>query len=153
VSFNSVEEILDFAIGNEKKAVAFYQDLSGREEFAAARETYVELAKEEKKHQTMLESFREKPEKLGRYKYKWIPDIKRSNYMVDIEYEKGMTYVDILRLGMKREEKALALYNDLASQTDQDDLIDLFRMLAQEEAKHKAFFETQYDDYMAAQGD
>jgi rubrerythrin len=153
VSFNSVEEILDFAIGNEKKAVAFYQDLSQREDFAAARDTYVQLAKEEKKHQTMLESFKQAPDKLSRYKYKWIPDIKRSNYMVDIEYEKGMTYVDILRLGMKREEKALALYNDLAGQTDRDDLIDLFRVLAQEEAKHKAFFETQYDDYMATQGD
>ena len=73
--------------------------------------------------------------------------------MVDIEYEKGMHYIDILRLAMKREEKALQLYNFLMSKTDDDDFIKLFKLLAQEEAKHKQTLETLYDDFMAEQGD
>jgi rubrerythrin len=73
--------------------------------------------------------------------------------MVDMTYEKGMHYADILRLAMKREEKALALYNELQGKTDKDEYIRLFKILAQEEAKHKKFLETMYDDYMAEQGD
>jgi len=33
--------------------------------------------------------------------------------MVDMIYESGMQYSVALRLAMKREEKALALYNEL----------------------------------------
>jgi rubrerythrin len=73
--------------------------------------------------------------------------------MVDIVYEPGMHYSEILRLAMKREEMALKLYNELQSQTENQDFIKLFQILAQEEAKHKKFLETLYDDFMAQQGD
>ena len=53
----------------------------------------------------------------------------------------------------QREEKALRLYNALATKTDDADCINLFKMLAQEEAKHKQTFETLYDDHMAQLGD
>jgi hypothetical protein len=43
------------------------------------------------------------------YQFKWITDIKRSNYVVDLEYRRGIAYNDILMLAMKREEKALQL--------------------------------------------
>ena len=64
-----------------------------------------------------------------------------------------MHYTDILRLAMKKEEKALKLYNDLMKKTDNEDVIKLFQVLAQEEAKHKGFLEGLFDDYMAEQGD
>jgi rubrerythrin len=79
--------------------------------------------------------------------------MKRSDYLVDIEYQKGMHYEDMLRLAMKKEEKALKLYNELAKKTEREDLITLFKVLSQEEAKHKLALETLYDDYMATQGD
>ena len=70
-----------------------------------------------------------------------------------LEYEKGMQYADILRFAMKREEKALKLYNEMQTKTQDKDYIRLFKILAQEEAKHKQFLEVLYDDYMAEQGD
>jgi rubrerythrin len=54
---------------------------------------------------------------------------------------------------MKREEKALQLYNDLLKEVETDDAKKLFQMLCQEEAKHKLKLETLYDDYMAKMGD
>ena len=101
----------------------------------------------------MLEHFEGSREKIKAYKLKWIPDMKRSDYMVEMKYEKGMHFADILRLAMKREEKALALYNELQRNTDQDEYIKMFKILAQEEAKHKRYLETLYDDFMAEQGD
>jgi rubrerythrin len=153
MNFNSIEEIISYAIEKEKEAAEFYEDVSRQEPFSGARETLEGFAKEERKHQTILENFNDNKEKIAKYKYKWIPDMKRSDYMVDIEYEKGMHYIDILRLAMKREEKALQLYNFLMSKTDDDDFIKLFKLLAQEEAKHKQTLETLYDDFMAEQGD
>ena len=151
MDFNSVEEILNYAIEREKEAVEFYEEISSQEAFSGAKNTFEGFAKEEQKHQTMLEDFSINKEKIAEYKLEWITDIKRSDYLVDIEYEKGMHYTDILRLAMKKEEKALKLYNDLMQKTDNENVIKLFQLLAQEEAKHKGYIEGLYDDYMACQ--
>lgn len=153
MDFNSIEEIINYAIKREKEAVEFYEEISKQEDFSGARETFEGFAKEERKHQAMLEDFSINKEKIAEYKLEWITDIKRSDYLVDIEYEKGMHYTDILRLAMKKEEKALKLYNDLMQKTDNENVMKLFKVLAQEEAKHKGFLEGLYDDYMAEQGD
>jgi len=101
----------------------------------------------------MLQDLESNKEKIAEYQFKWIPDMKRSDYMVDITYEKGMHYTEILRLAMKREEKSLQLYNELATKTDKSEFVNLFKILSQEEAKHKNILETIYDDFMAEQGD
>jgi len=153
MSFKSFEEIIRFAIDKEKEAVGFYEDAGRQEPYSGARNAFLDFAEEEKKHQAMLEGFL-KGETIGAgYQFKWIPDLKRSDYMVDIVYEKGMHYTDILRLAMKREEKSLKLYNELLEKVDKEDLTKVFKMLCQEEAKHKLALETMYDDYMAKQGD
>jgi len=153
MTFGSIGEILAYAIEKEKEAAEFYEEVSEKERFAGAKEMFKEFAAEERKHQALLENYEGNKEKLAEYKLEWIPDIKRSDYMVDIVYEPGMHYSEILRLAMKREEMALKLYNELQGQTDNQDFIKLFQILAQEEAKHKKFLETLYDDFMAQQGD
>ncbi len=153
MNFESIEEILTFAIEKEREAADFYQEVARQESFAGAKKTFLEFAAEERKHQAMLEDFEGSREKIEAYKLKWVPDIKRSDYMVEMTYEKGMHFTDILRLAMKREEKALALYNELQRKTDQDEYIKMFKILSQEEAKHKRYLETLYDDFMAEQGD
>ena len=153
MSFKSFEEVIRFAIEKEREAVSFYEEASSFESYAWAKEKFKGFAGEERKHLSLLEGFLKGEKSVSDYKFEWIPDIKRSNYMVDIEYEKGMPYTDALRLAMKREEKALALYNDLQKKVDDEELVNVFKMLAQEEAKHKLALETLYDDYMAKQGD
>jgi rubrerythrin len=153
MNFKSIEDIIDYAVEKEEEAVAFYTEISQKETFSGARQTFEEFAQEEKKHAAMLRDFSADKGKMADYTYEWIPDMKRSDYLVDIEYEPGMHYTEILRLAMKREEQALKLYNELAGKTEADDFIKLFQLLAQEEAKHKRVLETIYDDFMAKQGD
>jgi len=153
MKFESMDDILDFAIEKEREAVVFYTGLSKEETFSSAKSVLKEFADEEKKHEKLLINFKENRESLDDYKFKWIPDLKRSNYTVDIIYEKGMPFTDTLRLAMKREEKALQLYNELVAKTDDESTKKIFKMLCQEEAKHKNILETIYDDYMAKQGD
>ncbi len=151
MEFEKFQDIIDFAIAKEKEAKAFYEEISQMESLSGYRELFQEFAQEEGRHVTLLESLGEKG--IEKYKFKWIPDLKRSNFLVDIEYEKGMAYKDMLHLAIKREEKSLALYNDLQDKADQKEVKNLFKVLCQEEAKHKLKLETLYDDYMAQMGD
>jgi rubrerythrin len=155
MTFENLEAALDFAIEKEKEAVAFYTGLSKEESFSGASKMFEEFAAEEEKHQKMLEEFKSKgvAAAVQGYRFKWISDIKRSDYVTDLEYRPGMGYRDILMLAMKREEKALKLYNDFLSREDNEAGKSLFKVLCQEEAKHKLALETMYDDYMAKMGD
>jgi rubrerythrin len=155
MKFDSLASILDFAIEKEKEAVDFYSGLSKEEAFSGTKEMFQSFAKEEEKHRKLLEDFKAKglTQTMKDYKLKWIKDIKRSDYVVELEYRKGMAYNEILMLAMKREEKALKLYNDFLKQAESPESQKVFKMLCQEEAKHKLALETMYDDYMAKMGD
>ena len=155
MKFENLETILGFAIEKEIEAVEFYTNLGKEEAFSGSSKMFEEFAQEEGKHQKMLEEFRTKGVAAGmeEYKLEWITDIKRSDYVVDLKYSPGMGYNEILMLAMKREEKALKLYNEFLAQADTDESRKLFKILCQEEAKHKLALETMYDDYMARMGD
>jgi len=155
MQFENLAEIIDFAIEKEIEAADFYTEVSQKEEMSGARQMLLEFAEEEKKHRRLLTELRTKGvvEGLSDYKFKWIPDIKRSNYTVEMAYRPGMTYNELLLLAMKREEKALKLYNELLAQAEGETAKRLFKVLCQEEAKHKLALETKYDDYMAKMGD
>ncbi len=155
MDFNNLDEIIDFAIAREVEAEEFYKSISEQESFAGKKQMFLEYAAEEKKHQKLLEDL--KSGKMGKnlddYKFKWITDIKRSDYVHEVEYTPGMAYQEILMLACKREEKALALYNELQVKAETEDAKRVFKILCQEEAKHKLALETMYDDYMAEMGD
>jgi rubrerythrin len=155
MEFESLAAILDFAIEKEIEAAEFYTKISKEETFYGAGKMFEEFAREERKHQQMLQDFKTKGPTIGmeEYQFKWITDIKRSDYVLDLEYRPAMGYDEILMLAMKREEKALKLYNDFLDQADAEQSRTLFKILCQEEAKHKLALETMYDDYMAQMGD
>ena len=155
MDFNNLTEIIDFAIAREKEAADFYRSVSEQENFSGKKEMFLEFAAEEQKHQTLLEDLKagKSDEKLAGYEFKWIIDIKRSDYVDDIEYKPGMAYNEILLLACKREEKALKLYNELLMQADTEAAKKVFKMLCQEEAKHKLSLETMLDDFLAEAGD
>jgi rubrerythrin len=155
MEFNNLTEIIDFAIAKEVEAEQFYLSISEQESFAGKKEMFLEYAEEEKKHQVMLENLKagKKGPGLDDYKFKWITDIKRSNYVHDVEYRPGMAYQEILLLACKREEMALALYNELQDKAETEEAKKIFKILCQEEAKHKLVLETMYDDFMAKMGD
>ncbi len=149
MNFASVDDILQFAIDREKEAVAFYKELSENETFSAAKETFLNFAAEEQKHVDLVSDIKGNKDKIESYEFKKITDLKISDYLVEKQYAPNMIMPDILRIAMKREEKAVNLYNELAGQTSDPQVEKVFRMLAQEEAKHKLALESMYDDYLA----
>jgi len=155
MAFTNIDEIIDFAIEKEKEAAEFYQSVSEKEQFSGKKDMLQEFSAQERKHQKLLEDLKagNVDRKLDDYDFKWIKDIKRSDYVDDIEYHPGLDYKDILMFAMQREEKALKLYNEMYDNAQTEEQKKVFKMLRQEEAKHKLSLETMYDDHMAALGD
>ncbi len=155
MNFKDINEIIDFAIEKEKEAVEFYLNLCREEKFSGKRQMFEEFADQERKHQSLLEDLKagQAGHRLEDYKFKWITDIKRSDFSDEIVYRPGMPYNEILMLAAKREEKALKLYNELLAKAESEEARKVFKVLCQEEAKHKLALESLYDDFMAEMGD
>ena len=153
MEFNTINDIIDFAIKSEIEAAEFYESAAENEGTKGIVNMLKEYAEEERKHERMLKHLKEDKTKIETYTFEKVQDIKRSDYLVDMEYRQGMSYVEIVRVAMKREEKAFKLYTEMAQAADNPKLNNIFSIMAQEEAKHKNYFETMYDDYMAQQGD
>jgi len=142
---NSIDEILDYAIAREQEAVDFYIGLAGRGK-DWMREMLMGFAQEEARHKAKLMAVKDGQKLLSSEKK--ITDLKIADYLVEVEPTDDINLQDALILAMKREKAAFRLYTDLAARVDDAELRDLFLGLAQEEAKHKLYFETQYDDQM-----
>ncbi|MFH2092253.1 MAG: ferritin family protein [Pseudomonadota bacterium] len=151
MNFGSIDEILKFAVDREKEAVEFYSTLAKEATRASIKATFEDFSKEEEKHVSLLSNISGNKEKIDTYEFKTIPDLKISDYMVEIEYKEGMPMPEILKIAMKKEEKAVKLYSDMADQTDHEGAKKVFHILVQEESKHKLALESMYDDYLADQ--
>jgi len=145
--FESVDQVLDFAIKAEIEANLFYLDLASKSENPDIRETLGRFANEEAGHRVKLESIKHSAARSQ----KLIPaekvmDLKIADYLVDIIPHPDMNYREIVILAMKKEKAAFKLYSDLAAMSETDELKSTFEFLANEEAKHKLRFEIEYDD-------
>ena len=148
--FNTVEEILDFAIAGETEAHDFYMALAQRMERAEIRKVFEEFAIEELGHKIKLEAV--KAGELAITGEDEPPGLSIAEYVVDVEPQPDMSYAEALVLAMKKEKAAYRLYVDLAAVGMTEELTDMFLALAAEEAKHKLRFELEYDEQVTPEG-
>ncbi|HSQ85180.1 MAG TPA: ferritin family protein, partial [Desulfobacterales bacterium] len=73
MTFESFEALIEFAIEKEKEAAAFYTDPAGQTSFSGVKESLLEMAKEEKKHESLLKNLVDNKALVEEYKFKWIP--------------------------------------------------------------------------------
>ena len=148
--FMSVDEILDYAIEREEDAARFYTDLAAKMEKPALQQVFRDFAKEEYIHKARLQEIK-KYKTLEPSKEK-ILNLKIAEYVEEVkESDSDFNYQKALVLAMNREKRAYILYSNLANATDDEVVKNVFLALAQEEAKHKLFFEVEYDDVYLAE--
>ncbi len=145
-TFNSVDEILDFAMKSEQDAVDFYTSLADKMQNEEMKAVFLQFAQEEVGHKARLQKI--KDEKIFDMEIEKVNDLKISDYVVTAKPSEDMEYSDALVLAMKREKAAFKLYSKLAERTDHPELKKIFEALAVEESKHKLRFELEYDDYV-----
>ena len=142
--FNSVDEILEFAIEKEQEAVDFYTQWAGKVENRAVGEVFEEFVETEKAHKALLLDI--KSGKKINASPKEIPDLSISDYLVESNPTEDMDYQTALMIAMQRETAASKLYSNLATKVTDESVKDLLQSLAREEARHKLKLETIYDD-------
>ncbi len=138
------EEIIQFAIQREVESIDFYNKASTMVKHSGTRDLFLDFMKQEEGHKKKLEEVRIGKIVLG--KIEKIPNLKISDYMVDAELKPNISYAEIIRIAMKREEHSVKLYTDLNEKNENENLKNLFTFLIQEESKHKYAVEKLYDD-------
>lgn len=144
--FKSIDEILDFAINEEQKAVEFYTELAKGARTDDMKSVFEEFAREEISHKALLTKI--KIEGLFDVHHEKIADLKIADYVVNVKANPNMSYEEALVLAMKKEKAAFKLYIKLAERAPDSQLKDTFISLAQEESKHKLRFELEYDEHI-----
>jgi len=138
------QEMIQFAIQREIESMDFYSRASKMVKQSGTRDLFLDFVKQEEGHKKKLEEVNRGKIELG--KIEKIPNLKISDYMVDAELKPDVSYAEILRIAMKREERSVKLYTDLNEKNEDKDLGKLFTFLIQEESKHKYYIEKIYDD-------
>jgi len=144
--FETIEDILDFAIQSEQNAVDFYSKLAQDSRNEEMKQVFVQFAKEEMGHKAGL--LRIKTNGTFAVKDEIVLDLKMSDYLVDVEPTPDMSYEQALIIAMKREKNAFKLYSHLSAKAPTAELKKIFHSLAVEESKHKLRFELEYDEYI-----
>ena len=137
-------EIIQFAIEKEIGTHDLYTMCHQIAKYSGAKELFNELAMEEEGHRKLLENL--SAGEVAEAKLNPVPDLKISDYLIEVRCMPDSSYADILRLVMKNEEHSVKLYNDLKRTCKDKELKKVFAILAQEEAKHKFKFEKIYDE-------
>ncbi len=143
------EQIISFALEEERGAAEFYRKMSGLAKKKNARVMFNELAEEEIKHKKFFEGVT--AGNIPDLRLQEVTDLKISDYLVDVSFKPDMDYQDILIMAMKKEESAVKLYEDMAEKVQKPELKKLLRFMSQEEAKHKLRLETEYDENVLAE--
>ncbi len=138
--------ILDFAIGEEIAAAAFYTDLAQRTTRPDLREALVGFAREEEGHRARLEAIKAGAATLAPGQA--VSSLKIADYLVDVAPSPQMSYREALVVAINKEKAAHRLYSDLAARAAETSLRDAFLALAAEEARHRLRFEMEYDDLL-----
>ena len=138
------KEVIQFAIQREVESKDFYNQASKIVKHSGTRDLFLDFMKQEEGHKKKLEDVLAGKIVLG--KIEKIPDLKISDYLVEAELKPDISFADILRIAMKREERSVKLYTGLNEKNQDQNLKNLFTFLIQEESKHKNYIEKIYDD-------
>lgn len=144
--FNNIDDVLDFAMDAEQKAVEFYHQLAEKIKNEEMKSIFLEFAQEEVGHKAKLKKIKE--EKMFVASSESISDLKISDYVDSVIIKPDMSYQEALTVAMNREKASFNLYTRLSKKTDVPELQNIFKMLAQEESKHKLRFEMEYDEFV-----
>ncbi|MHC4623077.1 MAG: ferritin family protein [Planctomycetota bacterium] len=149
--FDSVDEILDFAVFREAEAHEFYKALAGRAENPAMAELILEFARDELEHKAKLELELMKrgsvvSEEQRAEEARELDGFTMADHIAEDGQPLHMNYEDLLLLGMQKEKASFRLYVELAAIVKDAELRETLLSLAEEEARHKVQLEIDYDD-------
>jgi rubrerythrin len=149
--WESIDDVLDFAIANEIEAARFYTELSEKVTSSSVRALLLSFAREEEQHRAKLE--RVKCDGATGFSSRPVSQLGLADSLVEPSEaaHDALDYAAALVLAMKAEKAAFTLYTKLAEASEDAGLRSLFGELAAEEARHKLRFEIEYDEFVLSE--
>jgi len=146
-NFDTIEDIIFFAIESEIQSVEFYNRLSEAAIEGETKSLFSGLMEEEKGHIVRLQYLLDHQLENGFPALShffsdedYLPHVTPSP---DVNLEEGLT------IAIQKEKAAMRLYKDLATETKKNDFSKFFLLMAVEEEKHCLMFEHEYNALIA----
>lgn len=144
-SFDSIEAIIDFAIEREREAQSTYYSYARETERRSFSQLLLSMAEMEKEHERKLVALKQGANLAGLFTPPKAEDLGLTEMLVEVPFSPDMDYGDFLILVIRKEGEAEDLYRKLEGLTDSGDVKNMFRLLADEERKHKNWAQERYD--------
>ena len=138
------QEILNLAIENEIEAAQFYSSVAERTTNEFLKNLFSAFSKEEEKHRTILEGFRN--DSSMAMNFEKVADFGVSETVPEPTLSMDMKPADAIALAMKKEEAAMRQYSQMAEACDDSGQKEIFLELAAMEREHKAKMESAFVD-------
>ncbi len=143
--FQSLAEVIDFAVRREEEAHNFYKSLAEKIDDPFLEQLFQEFAEEEAKHQkSLLELDAAGIERIFSNITEEINNLNIAARVQDVPPDTRLDLKQALILAMKREEKSHQLYALLGELSTDETISLLFVGLAREEAGHRHRIEQAY---------
>jgi rubrerythrin len=143
--FQSLSDVLAFAIQREIDAASSYGRMAGMTTTPGLRQLLIELKGEEENHRRLLEGMT--VERLAEPAVP-VADMGLSDALEDIAPAPDMTFQELLIFAARKEKKAEDLYAGLARRPELAEHRNVFEFLAGQEGTHKLKLEAEYEAYV-----
>jgi rubrerythrin len=148
---DSIGEIMELAVAREEEANLFYKDLAKQTKDPTMRIVFEKFADEELEHKAKLELEVMKAGKVVTTAE--IPvNFKIEDYIENTEHIPDMNYEQLLLMAIAKEKRSVRFYIELAALVQEKDAREALISLAEEEAKHEARFQMEYDYLSPSKG-
>ena len=147
IKFDSIDDILKFAIAKEDASHQFYMDIAHQMQSETSNTIFEELAKEELNHKAQLELEIMKRGKVVRPSENESYRIK-GDFTLETDFSKDISYADALMIAIRKEQASFKLYVELMRISENEEAFEAFMALAEEEVRHKLMFEAEYNNLM-----
>jgi rubrerythrin len=141
--FESVADILAFAVRREIDAADGYARIAGRATTPGLRELADDLRRQEESHRRLLEGLTE--EALRELEASYAPDLRVVDALPDEKLSGDMSIQDMLIFAAKKEAQSIALYESLGRLAGTGRNERVFRFLVGQEREHKLRIEAEYE--------
>jgi len=141
--FQSVSDIITFAIEREKEAADGYGHMAGIASTPGLREFLLFLRQEEESHRRLLEGLTE--EVLDGLVPAFVPDLRLIDYLAEEKPADVISLQELLIFAAQKEKKSAELYDTLARMAEASGHHRVFEFLAGQEWAHKLKIETEYE--------
>ena len=139
---STMNDVLDFAIAGESKAVELYTKMAATVDNPWMRKTLEGFAQEELQHHKKLKAVRAG---ISVLKHEGVSDLGLEDKLDDTEPTAEMNYPELLVFAIKKENTSHGLYARLALIFNEPELQETFLALAEQESEHKRRFEMEYE--------